>query len=299
MTLAMGRSRGRYAPADVALAEEIGARAGLAMDNARLYDESQALNADLEKRVLTRTQLLQSSLDEVRHSHAEMRRLSSRLQSAREEERMRIAREIHDQLGGALTGLKMDVVWLRKNVPPDQTRLLDKIQAITALIDDTVKTVRRIATELRPSILDDVGLLAAVEWLTQDFQSRTTIRVTLDSNIDDLRIDPDSSIAVYRAVQESLTNVARHAEASTVEVRIEHQRDLLTVLIRDNGRGFDPADLSKSKSLGLAGMRERVRGVGGEVEIQGRPGLGTRVTIDIPLDPEKLRKPADGSFPPN
>jgi PAS domain S-box-containing protein len=282
ITLALSEPGRRYSPADLRLAEEIGGRAGLALDNARLYDEAHNLNAELERRVATRTQLLQSSLDEVRQSHAELRRLSARLQAAREEERMRIAREIHDQLGGALTGLKLDVVWLRRHMPPDQTRLLDKVNAVAALIDDTVKTVRRIATELRPSILDDVGLLAAVEWLAQDFQKRTGIPVHVEANTDDLNLGPDRSIAIYRAVQESLTNVARHAEATRVDIEIEDGQDFLSVSVRDNGRGLDEGRLARTKSLGLAGMRERVRAVGGEVEIRGRPGEGTQVTIHLP-----------------
>jgi signal transduction histidine kinase len=296
ITLVMGASGRRYSAEDVTLAQEIGARAGLAVENARLYDEAQVLNAELEKRVLTRTQLLQTSLDELRHSHAETRRLSARMQAAREEERMRIAREIHDQLGGALTGMKMDVVWLRKHLPPDHPQLLERIEAITGLIDETVKTVRRIATELRPSLLDDVGLLPAIEWLTQDFQSRTSIAATLASNVEDLALGPDSSIAIYRAVQESLTNVARHARASSVQVQIDLQQDLLAVHIRDDGQGIEAADLAQTKSLGLAGMRERVRGVGGDVEIRGRPGQGTLVTIHIPMAPAQPAADGDNSI---
>lgn len=302
LTLVMAESGRRYDQADLDLAKELARRAALALDNARLYAETQTLNAQLEDRILQRTQRLRATVNELRReiserqqaeealrrSREQLRRLSARLQAAREEERTRMAREIHDQLGGAMTGLKMDVAALRRNL---QTTLLEKTSAISELIDGTLHTVRRIATELRPAILDDFGLLAAIDWQLQEFQTRANIRCNLSAGTDDILLDPESSTAVFRVFQETLTNVARHANATEVDVHVEEQADQLILQVRDNGRGISEAEISGSKSLGLVGMRERIHLLSGELDIRGTPGQGTTILVKIPL---RMVKPDPG-----
>ena len=304
MTLAWAESGRRYTPADLALAEELACRAALAVDNVQLYQEAQALNATLEERVLKRTAELRAANakleaeidererteDQLERSRELLRRLSARLQAGREEERTRMAREIHDELGGALTGLKMDIARLRKGIGKhDREALLEITGAMSALVDTTIQTVRRIATELRPGILDDFGLAAAIEWQLQEFQTRAGIECRLLSNAGEMSLDPASSTAVFRVFQETLTNVARHAQASRVEVNLEECADYLLLQVRDNGRGINTDELSGIKSLGLVGMRERIHLLSGELDIQGAPGEGTTVLVKVPL-----RKPLSG-----
>lgn len=298
LTLVMAESGRRYDQTDLDLAKELARRAALALDNARLYAETQTLNAQLEDRILERTQQLRSTVNELRreiserqqadealhHSREQLRRLSARLQAAREEERTRMAREIHDQLGGAMTGLKMDVAALRRNL---QATLLDKTSAISELIDGTIQTVRRIATELRPAILDDFGLLAAIEWQLQEFQTRANIRCNLNTEVSDIPLDPESSTAVFRVFQETLTNVARHSNATEVTVHIEEQADQLILRVHDNGRGISEEEQSGSKSLGLVGMQERIHLLSGELDIRGALGQGTTILVKIPLGKAK------------
>ncbi len=213
----------------------------------------------------------------------ELRELSEALLSMREEERARISHAIHDELGQALTGLKMDVAWLQRHLGPDQTALREKTRAMSELIDATVQTVRQIAAALRPGILDDVGLVAAVEWQLQEFEARSGIQCQLTGNVEESALDADRSTAAFRIFQEALTNVARHAQATRLEVSLEETATHLTLQVRDNGRGIAPTEISHPKSIGLLGMRERARQWGGTLEIQGAPGSGTMLTLRLPL----------------
>ena len=223
--------------------------------------------------------------DELRTSREELRRLSSHLEAAREEERTRIAREIHDELGGAMTSLKMDISRLQRNAASMTPELLqERTTAMTQLINDTIKTVRRIATELRPGVLDDLGLVAAIEWQLQEFGSRSGIECDLDMRVEEVALDAHRSTAIFRVFQETLTNVARHAEASRVEVSLEDEAQHLVLRVKDNGRGISQHELAGARSLGLLGMRERVRLLAGELNIQGAPGQGTLVLVRIPLN---------------
>ncbi|HQI83452.1 MAG TPA: sensor histidine kinase [Anaerolineae bacterium] len=218
---------------------------------------------------------------ELAQSREQLRSLTEYLQTAREQERATIAREIHDEFGQALTALKMDIAWLKRHLDAP-AQWPDKIETILGLVDDTIRTVRRIATQLRPGLLDDLGLAAAIEWQTQDFARRTGLAHTLNLGDHDLDLDPDLATALFRIVQESLTNVARHAEATYVEVVLDDQPALLTLLVHDDGKGIAPEDMSDAHSLGLMGMRERARVWGGEVTITGAPERGTTVTVRIP-----------------
>lgn len=223
--------------------------------------------------------------ERLKSSNEELRALSARLQLVREEESLRIAREIHDELGGALTGLKMDLSWLDKRLSePAKAMKQQKMLGMLELIDETIQKVRNIATELRPAILDDLGLAATIEWQTREFQNRTEIECRIISLHEDVRISSEKATAVFRIFQELLTNVARHAEATLVDIRMEKQNGEVILEVSDNGRGIKESELSNTKSLGLLGMRERALVFGGQVHIARAEGKGTRVTVSIPHD---------------
>jgi PAS domain S-box-containing protein len=225
--------------------------------------------------------------EQVKQSREQLRALSAHLQSVREEERTMIAREIHDELGQALTGLKMDLSFLQNGLSKagaaGLSRLTERAMSMSRLIDQTIQTVRRIATDLRPGILDDLGLVAAIEWQAQDFQNRTGINCRFTPGVEDLGLDQDLSTAAFRIFQETLTNVARHSGATEVDVNLNHCDDSLALEITDNGKGISAAEISGSRSLGILGMRERASLLGGELQISGTPGEGTTVTLRIPL----------------
>jgi signal transduction histidine kinase len=219
----------------------------------------------------------------LRESEENLRALTARLRSVREDEQIRIAREIHDELGQALTGLKMDLTWLGGRLPADQKPLLKKIKSMFRLIDDTIHSVRKIASGLRPDLLDEVGLAAAIGWQARDFQLRTGIRCNVDLPPDSDGLDQERSTAVFRIFQEVLTNVVRHANATRVDVCMRQDADTLTLEVQDNGRGIAAAETHSSKSLGLLGMRERVLLFSGKLDINGSRGKGTQVTVLLPL----------------
>ena len=232
--------------------------------------------------------LIASDLSEVKRAERELRASSEQLRSlaahlltVREEERARISREVHDELGQSLTAVKMDLAWLAKRLPRENSEMLERIRSTRQLAESLIQAVRRISTELRPGILD-MGLAAAVEWQVQEFQARSGIWCS-HRLLTREAFAPDVSTALFRILQESLTNVARHAKATRAEVVLQKQRDRLVLWMRDNGRGFDQADPSLSKSLGLLGMRERAAILGGQVNISSAPGEGTTVTAWIPL----------------
>jgi len=216
----------------------------------------------------------------LQRSLAQLRALTARLQSVREEERTRVAREIHDELGQALTAIKIDVASLIHAVPADEQPQRN-IQSILRLVDETIQSVRRIATELRPGILDDLGLIAAVEWAADEFQTRTGTTVNVDVPDVDVAMDPERATALFRIFQETLTNIARHAHATEVSVRLTHSDSHLTLEVQDNGRGMDEAQLTAGRSLGIVGMRERALLVGAELTIRSTPGDGTTVMVDV------------------
>ena len=234
---------------------------------------------DVRARAEAEARTLRAALEASRE---QLQRLAAGLLLAREEERTTIAREIHDALGQALTALRMDVAWIGRRLPDDMRATAGKLTEMVALIDDTIVTVRRIATDLRPGILDDLGLAAAVEWQAQEFEQRTGIRCALRTMVDDGRLDPLVSTAVFRIFQESLTNAARHSRASSVTVTLEHRDAELVLEVRDDGVGIAAADASNVRSIGLAGMRERAQLAGGGCSIAGQPGAGTTVRVQIP-----------------
>lgn len=219
---------------------------------------------------------------QLRESNEQLRLLSMHLQSVREEERTRIAREVHDELGQALTGLKLQLTWLTSRLPKNATVLRQKARSISANIDETVQAIRRIATELRPGVLDTAGLLAAIEWQAQQFQSQTGIVCRVHAVVPDSSLNAELNTTFFRIFQETLTNVIRHAKASAVEVNFFEVNDHLVLEVSDNGIGISPAHIYNRKSLGLLGIRERAALLGGEVHWEGKPGQGTKVTVRIP-----------------
>jgi signal transduction histidine kinase len=211
----------------------------------------------------------------------QFRNLAAHLLSVREEERARISREVHDELGQSLTAVKMDLAWLAARLPRGNAKMLKRIRSTGQLADSIIQSVRRISTELRPPVLD-LGLAAAVEWQVGEFQARSGVQCKVRLLIREV-VTSNASTAMFRIFQETLTNVARHSKATLVEVVLQKERDRLVLLVHDNGWGFDQADLSFSKSLGLLGMRERAAILGGEVNISSAPGKGTTVTAWVPL----------------
>ena len=220
---------------------------------------------------------------ELAESNRQLRELSANIQTIRETEKNRIARELHDDLGQQLTALKMDLSELESMLDEKPSQLGGKFATINALVDTTVTSLRRISADLRPVMLDDLGLVAAIEWLTEDFSRRYGIEMKLD--IDDAEIDFESSAAtaVFRMIQEALTNVARHANATRVSVEIRQEGGKLMLEIRDNGVGITAQDQKKGKSFGLIGMKERAQLLGGEITLTGRSGTGTVILIAVPL----------------
>jgi PAS domain S-box-containing protein len=263
---------GGYGGAEQAGAEILSHAAGVLYDNYRQREREIALEHQQR-----------SAEKELRRSQEQLRSLSTHLHSMIEEERTRISREIHDELGQLLTILKMELSWLKKRLPKKETLLQDRTNSMAKLVDTTVQTLRKISTELRPGVLDDLGLTAAMEWQVQEFQNRTGMRCRLTVRPEEILLDPDRSTAVFRIFQETLTNIVRHADADEVTILLEKVDHLLTLEVKDNGRGITQSQITNLKSLGLLGIRERALLWGGTVQISGIPGRGTTVTVQIPL----------------
>jgi signal transduction histidine kinase len=224
--------------------------------------------------------------EELRQSQQDLRKLSAAAHTIREQEQRRIAREIHDELGQALTALKMDVAWVLGNLSAGSPPLSDKLNAMQAQLDATVAATRRISADLRPLMLDDLGLIPAAEWLAQNFSERTGIPCKLQIRPPDIDLAEPHASALYRILQESLTNVARHARATRVEVTLERVDGTLQLMVRDDGRGFSPAEARAQKTYGLLGLRERTVLLGGEASVTSEPGRGTTVEVRLPLAAE-------------
>ena len=224
---------------------------------------------------------LEQKIGETAEMNERLRDLSAYLQNVREDERIHIAREMHDELGQMLTGFKMDVSWVRKKLAQSNDPvMIEKLDYMLTLIDEAVKFVRNLAAELRPSILDDLGLIPALEWHSQEFEKRYNIKIEFYSDLHELDISSVIATGLFRMYQESLTNVARHSNATKVVVSLRIIDDEISLSIADNGKGFDASQANK-KTLGLLGMRERAAMIGGNLEIISEPGKGTAVVITV------------------
>jgi PAS domain S-box-containing protein len=278
MTVARSAELPEYHPQDFTFMQEINRSAALFLDNTRLLEGVQATNAELEQRVQART-------TELRESQSQLRLLTARLHATREDERRRIAREVHDVIGQLLTSLKMEAGRLDLKLNEAGSPLTTHTRSMIDMLDSAFNSVRQIATDLRPTLLDDLGLIAAMEWQVGDFQAHSGITSRFDSTLESAPIGSDAMIAVFRVLQEALTNVARHAGATRVDVTVEEDhRGRLVLRIHDNGRGINADELQHSQSLGLMGMRERIQLLGGEFAIAGAPAKGTLLTICVPMN---------------
>lgn len=219
--------------------------------------------------------------EELKSSREQLRLLLAHLQSVREDERTQISREIHDELGQSLTALKMDLSWMIKRLGKDQGPLWEKARLMSKLIDMNIQTVKRISAELRPGLLDDLGLTAALEWQAEEFKKRTGIKCEVSVLPEDMELDRDVSTAIFRIFQETLTNVVRHAKAKKVRASLKNKDDTLMFQVKDDGKGISEKQISNPRSIGLIGMRERVHSFGGRMEITG--DKGTTVTVTIPI----------------
>jgi len=220
--------------------------------------------------------------EELIQSHEQLQALSAKMDSIREEEKANIAREIHDDLGQRLTGLLMDLSLLSKKLPENLKPLKDKAEAIAEEVGALIKTVRRISTDLRRGILDDLGLVPAIEWLCDDFLGRHGIPCSMDFETKSVEIGRERVIGVFRIVQEALTNVARHSGAGNVALELKVKPAAYVLTIEDDGRGFDPAEIPNPTSLGLLGMKERARYLGGDITVISAPKKGTKIVLTIP-----------------
>jgi signal transduction histidine kinase len=243
-----------------------------------MKEYSQRLVAKLEERNL-----------ELAERTEQLRALADRLERAREEERTAISREIHDEFGEALTGFKLGLGWIRNRLGVDaaaipREQVLGKIESLAAMVDATAGRVRNLCASLRPSVLDDFGLLSALQWQAKEFQTRTGIQCEVTERLGETMIRDEHATGLFRMFQEILTNVARHAEAAKVCVTLAPSGTNLVLCVSDDGRGIRPEEIAGHQSLGLLGMRERVALLGGKLDIRGVAGEGTTVLISIPLD---------------
>ncbi len=222
-------------------------------------------------------------LYELEKSHKLLRNLSAHLESVTEEERKSVSREIHDEFGQFLTALRMDISWLNKRINPEDLEVVKRVESMAHLTSEMIQSVKRISSHLRPSIIDDLGLAAAIEWQLDDFQKRTGIACSVHIEPEDIIIGTNISITVYRILQEALTNIARHTKASKVRVSLKKETDKLVLTVQDNGTGITEQKIRDSKSLGLLGMQERAHHIGGTVKINGKSGNGTMVRVSVPV----------------
>ncbi len=223
--------------------------------------------------------------EDLRTSHEQLRELSVHLQSAIEEERRQIAREIHDELGQELSLLQLELGLVENTLSKSQRALRKKIRSMSKLIDSIIQSVQRISSNLRPALLDNLGIAAAVEWQAKEFQRRTKIECTARIDSPEIILNQERSTALFRILQETLTNVARHSKASKVQIELKMNAGAVELTVRDNGIGISAQNVTNPRSFGLIGMRERIRQVGGEIDFSGKRGKGTLVTVTVPVHP--------------
>lgn len=238
----------------------------------------------LKELVASKTSELTQTNEELKTSRDQLRKLGNQIQATREEEKSRISREVHDRLGQSLTALKMDSTYIEKKIPPNLIEVKKCVQSMTQLIDTTIKSVQEIAMELRPPILDAFGICEAIAWQANEHNKRFGIEFDLNCLQEHVNLNKDIETALFRIFQETLTNIARHAQATKVQVRLNLINNDLVFIIEDNGKGIKEEVIHDLNSIGLVGIKERVYGFNGEVLFEGFPEKGTRVTVKIPIE---------------
>jgi PAS domain S-box-containing protein len=229
----------------------------------------------------------------LERSYLELRELSAAMHEVREAERLRVARELHDELAQWLTAIKMDVSWLAAHLPPEHAPLIARTEKMKSAVDTTVAAVRRIAADLRPVMLDDLGLMPALEQLLDELSQRTGIIVSLDAPEAGLEFTEPLPSSLYRVAQEALTNIARHAGATEVQMAVTVDNGRLVLAVRDNGRGYDAQAAARTRSYGVLGIRERARALGGNARIERLGSGGTLVEVRIPVARYRRQETAD------
>lgn len=266
-------------------------RFGFFMIIVYLLSELRSLHSSMEQMIKIRTNALTVEIQEREKAEVELKnktdklsQLTTRLQTIREEENAVISRELHDELGQTLTAMKIEVMWMSKKLMNDPA-VFDKLYQLSNIIDDTIKTIRKISTRLRPRLLDQLGFLPAIEWQLKDFQSRTGISCSLHVDDENFDFNVIDSTALFRIFQESITNIARHAKANSVEINIETLHgESLKMSIKDNGKGLCENSQEKEQSLGIIGMKERALILGGNLDVKSVPGGGTEVFLEVPVN---------------
>jgi signal transduction histidine kinase len=250
---------------------------------AEVFDE---MAAALQSRIEHESRFAAS----LERSREQLRNLAAYQNDVREQEQRRIAREIHDQLGQSLTILRMDLAWLKKRMSTEIPQVASKIEGMSQVIADALETLHIVTAELRPVILDDFGLTAAIKWQIDEFYKRTRIAARMEPTDFEPELSKDLATALFRIFQETLTNIIRHAQADQVVVRLTLQDGDLILQIRDNGRGITRAEIENPRSFGLIGIRERLYPWNGSVVFEGQPGKGTQVTIRLPIPSKGIPK---------
>ncbi|QPJ63584.1 MAG: sensor histidine kinase [Candidatus Nitronauta litoralis] len=294
----MTHSKRKPTQSQFSFIQNIAKIASLAIEDQKRKIEIRKLKAKASNEVEDRTQKIREAIrqlqDEIvqrkimerslKTSNEKLQNLSNHLENVREEERTRISREIHDELGQMLTTLKMKLAILEERTLEEGFPIQEDIQVMMGLVETTLETVRRISTELRPGILDVLGLSEALEWQAQEFQEQTQIKIHSEIQRLPENLGKELSTTCFRICQEALTNVARHANAKHVTVSLKHEQGKLELIVRDNGKGITNEQLSRITSLGLIGMRERAQNLGGDLNIERAAPNGTEVSFSFPLE---------------
>jgi signal transduction histidine kinase len=229
-------------------------------------------------------QRVESEHQRVLNAQQDLKRLSARLVQAQEQERQNLSRELHDQVGQTLTAIKIDIARAEQKLDPTQRDIAERLQRARKGAEETLEIIRRLSMLLRPSMLDDIGLSAALSWYSKQFSENTGIRVSLSDDGSADRLPDSHKTSLYRIVQEALTNCARHAEARGVQIHLSSEDDRYLLSIEDDGKGFDPKN--KPHGLGLLGIQERIEEMKGTLLLRAAPGTGTRISVEIPMSPE-------------